>query len=110
MTIYERIKELRLKKGMSQLELAKLVGYEGSAAISKVEKGQRNITQTMIKKYATVLNTTPQYLLYGEESSSPAVAKELNEEDLRLLEIIKCLSPEQKKSAIDFLQAMISRR
>lgn len=65
MTIYERIKNLRLTLGMSQEELAKRVGYEGRSAISKVENGERDISQSMIEKYAKALNVSPAYLLYG---------------------------------------------
>ncbi len=65
MTIYERIKNLRLTLGMSQTELAKRVGYEGRSAISKVENGERDISQSMIEKYAKALNVSPTYLLYG---------------------------------------------
>lgn len=66
MNIGERIKRLRIEKDMSQEELAKLVGYTTQAAISKVEKGQRDVTQTMIPKYAKALNTTIEYLIFGE--------------------------------------------
>ncbi len=67
MTIYERIKELRIQKNMSQQELASLVGYVGRSAISKVENGERDISQSMIVKYASALGVTPTFLLYGEE-------------------------------------------
>ena len=66
MTIYERIKSLRLALGMSQAELAKKVGYEGRSAISKVENGERDISQSMIEQYAKALNVSPTYLLYGD--------------------------------------------
>lgn len=72
MTIYERIRALRIKKDMSQSELAKLVGYEGRSAISKVENGDRDISQSMIEKYATALGVTPTYLLYGDEEEAAA--------------------------------------
>ena len=67
MTIYERIKHLRISLGMSQSELAQRVGYEGKSAISKVENGERDISQSMIIKYAEALNVTPAYLLTGED-------------------------------------------
>lgn len=67
MTIYERIKMLRVGQGMSQYDLAKKVGYEGRSAISKVENGDRDISQSMISKYADALGVTPEFLLYGEE-------------------------------------------
>ena len=68
MTIYERIRTLRTAQGMSQEALAKKVGYEGRSAISKVEKGDRDVSQTMLFKYAEALGVTPAYLLNGEEA------------------------------------------
>lgn len=55
---------------MSQEELAKLVGYEGRSAISKVESGERDISQSMIAKYASALGVSPTYLLFGEEADT----------------------------------------
>jgi len=66
-TIYDRIKRLRVARNMSQDELARRVGYSGRSAISKVELGLRDITQTMMLKYAAALGTTPTYLIYGDE-------------------------------------------
>lgn len=73
MTIYERIKKLRIQLGMSQAELAKKVGYEGRSAISKVEKGERDISQSMIMQYAQALNVSPTYLLYGDDYENQSV-------------------------------------
>ncbi|MBQ1847285.1 MAG: helix-turn-helix domain-containing protein [Clostridia bacterium] len=70
MTIYDRIKQLRIEKRMSQDELAAKVGYQGRSAISKVESGARDISQSMIKKYADALGVSPEYLLYGEGTPS----------------------------------------
>ena len=70
MTIYERIKQLRLQLGMSQEELAKKVGYEGKSAISKVENGERDISHSMLIKYAEALHVTPSYLLTGSDSDN----------------------------------------
>ncbi|MBO4584323.1 MAG: helix-turn-helix domain-containing protein [Clostridia bacterium] len=68
-TIYDRIRELRLARNMSQVELARRVGYAGKSAISKVENGERNINQSMIVKFAIALGTTPSYLLFGNEGN-----------------------------------------
>lgn len=68
-TIYDRIRELRLARNLSQVELARRVGYAGKSAISKVENGERNINQSMIVKFAIALGTTPSYLLFGNEGN-----------------------------------------
>lgn len=70
MTIYERIKELRTKKGWSMEELAQKVGYYGRSAISKVENGERLINHEMLIKYAHVFEVSPLYLLCGNTENN----------------------------------------
>ncbi len=73
MEINERIKALRIARSMSQEDLAKRVGYSGRSSIAKVEAGQLDISQSMIKKYADALGVTPVYLLYGNEEENRPV-------------------------------------
>lgn len=67
MTIYDRIKYLREKQGLSQQELAEKVGFKTASAVNKIELGLRDINQTKIKAFAKALNTTPGYLLGDDE-------------------------------------------
>lgn len=67
MTVGERIKLLREGLGLSQEELAKLVGYQSRSSINKIELGLRDITPSKIKKLADVLQTTPSYLMGWQE-------------------------------------------
>lgn len=43
--MHEKIRELRLDRGMTQAELAKATGYSSRGAITLIEKGQRDIPQ-----------------------------------------------------------------
>ncbi len=61
--LYENIKSRRKELGLSQEELAHLVGYSGKSMISKVEKGDVDLSTTMIKKFSSALQTTPSELL-----------------------------------------------
>lgn len=63
MTIYDRIRTLREKKGMSQQELAERVGFKTASAVNKIELGLRDINQTKIIAFAKALNTTPSFLM-----------------------------------------------
>ena len=94
MTIYERIKFLREKMDMSQQELALRVGYKDKSAVSKVERGDRDINQHMIIKYAEALNTTPAYLM-GWEEETPA--PELSEGERAWIELYRKLSPDVRE-------------
>lgn len=67
MTMYDRIKDLRLKKGMSQQELAEKVGYKDRSAINLIENGKRNITESRIMAIAKALGVTPSFLMDGDK-------------------------------------------
>lgn len=67
MTIYEKIKYLREKAGMSQQELAEKVGFKTASAVNKIELGLRDINQTKIKLFAKALGTTPGKLLGDDD-------------------------------------------
>jgi len=64
-TIYNRIEKRRKELGMSQDELALLVGYKEKSSISHIEKGRKDIPQTKIVAFAKALKTTPSYLMDG---------------------------------------------
>ena len=63
MTLYERIRKLRIEAGMSQDELAKAMGYKDRSMITKIETGKVDISQKKILAFADVLHTTPGYLM-----------------------------------------------
>lgn len=65
--VYEKIKELRLKKGMSQQELAQRSGYRDRSAIHHIENGERNITQSRLERIAQALGVTAAQLLEDEK-------------------------------------------
>lgn len=107
MTIYERIKYLREKQNMSQQELALRVGYKDKSAVSKVERGDRDINQTMVKKYAEALHTTPAYLMGWEEKENPPAEPQLTEGEEKLLKLIRLMPEEMKKQYIELLESTL---
>ena len=67
MTTGEIIKSLRIKKGLSQEELGKMVGVQ-RAAINKYEKGLVvNLKRATIAKLASALDVTPTELMGWED-------------------------------------------
>lgn len=71
MTTGQRIKQLRLAKGLSQEQLGSMVGVK-KAAINKYESGLVvNIKRSTIEKLAEALDTDPVYLL-GLTEQAPA--------------------------------------
>lgn len=67
MTVGERIKELRTNLGLTQEELAYKIGYKSRATVNKIESGEREITQSMIVKFANALHVTPSVIMGWEE-------------------------------------------
>lgn len=61
-----RIESLRASKGISQLELAKILGYKSDSTISKWESGASIPTGTKIVKLAQALGTSTDYILFGD--------------------------------------------
>lgn len=68
--MYDRIRRLREDKDISQEELARRCGYSSRSTISKIEKGERNLTGDKIQVIADVLGVRPSYLMDGEEPTS----------------------------------------
>ena len=84
MNIFDRIKNRRKELNMSQEELAIKTGYKTKSAISRIENGNRDISQSQIKIFAKALNTTPEYLmgLKTEFSQPPIDFSHLTKEEL----------------------------
>lgn len=59
----KRIADRRKELHLSQTKLAELTGYSDKTAISKIENGQSNLTQTKIVIFADALQTTTMYLM-----------------------------------------------
>lgn len=78
-TMYDRIKRLREEQKMSQEELAFKCGYSNRSTITKIEKGERNITSDKIQLIADALNVKPSFLLDGED--------ELQQDDYNIFSI-----------------------
>lgn len=64
-TVYQRIRRIRTDKGMTQLDLAKKVGYSGKDMVSRVESGQIDISRNRLIQFADALGVSPRYLLDG---------------------------------------------
>lgn len=64
----DNIKRRRKELRMTQTELANAVGYTSDSTISKIEKGQIDLSTTMLQSIAKALKTTSISLIYGDGS------------------------------------------
>ena len=69
MTMGDRVKALREQKGLTQEQLAEMLGYKSKSSIGHIENG-RDIPRKQIIRLAEILGCTPQYLLGWEDAKS----------------------------------------
>ena len=72
METHENIKRLREALGLSQGELAQLVGYKDRSSVAKIEAGLVDISQSKIAAFAEALYVTPAALMGISEQGVPA--------------------------------------
>ena len=84
MTIYERIRQCRLNKGMTQSEIAEIMGYTDRSTIAKIETGKVDLFISKVSEFAKVFNVSPMYLMGWTVDAKledlGEVFRELNEE------------------------------
>ena len=76
-TIGNNISRIRRDLGLTQEDLAKLMGYKSKSTINKIELGINDIPQSKIVQFAEVLGTTPAELMgwkEEEKNNSPTEA------------------------------------
>jgi len=98
LTIYDRIRELRIENNMSQDDLARAMGYKDRSMITKIESGKVDISQRKIISFAQVLGTTPGYLMgWTAESESDIPTSD----ELKIISAYRALSPRGQQLLMD---------
>ena len=100
-----RIKQLRLERGLTQLELANKLGLTPKA-ISFYELGQRQIPNTILAKLAEIFDCPSGYIL-GTEGIS---GNKLDAESQRLVELFRQLSDGDKEIIISIASRMSNNK
>ena len=99
MTMGMRIRECRIKMGMTQEELAEAI-YTKKCTISAYETGKIDIKVSILKDVAKALNTTAGYLMDGNEIGF----------DAEIMQVAKMLQEMKKKTvrkvAIEQMKAL----
>ena len=70
----ENLRKRRLELGISQAELAEIVGYRSRSSITKLESGISDIPQKKLRRLADALHTTPEDLI-GENNEDKSATK-----------------------------------
>jgi len=96
----ERVRKIRLQRGMSQQELAEAAGFKSKSTINKIELDKRTTKIDSAQKIARALNVDPDYLVFGDEEDKKAEIEEL----------FNKLSSDQQESVLAFLRSMLGER
>ena len=73
MGIAENIKLRRLEMGLSQQELADLMGYKSRSTITRIESGENEAPEAKLPKFARALDTSVEFLRTGEKVKKPVL-------------------------------------
>lgn len=107
MTVGERIKNRRKELGMTQIELAKKMGYKDNTSVSHAETCGNNIQVTKIAKFARYLDCSFNYLMGFEDEVKPEVPK-YDDDTIEIIELLDRITPEQKKTILTMLRAFVN--
>ena len=108
-TIGNNISRFRKELGMTQEDLAKLMGYKSKSTINKIELGINDIPQSKIVQFAQVLGTTPAELMGWEEDDkkdSPTEA-DLSEGEKMLLELFRRVPEDQQTLVLQMIRVAL---
>lgn len=112
-TIHEKIKEMRLHRGFTLLQVAEHLGVK-EATVQRYESGSiKNIKYDTIVKLSQLFKCTPQYLTGWEQSekkndiiSDVILRLRSDDEFLKAVESMYKLSSEQLSAVLPILQAL----
>ena len=108
MTLGDKIRNLRKKKGLSQGELADKIGISGNH-LSRLERGHYQPSADVLKKVAGVLEVSTDYILSESNSDSP----EVQIQDASLAERVRMLDQlddEDKTAIIRVIDSMLTKQ
>jgi transcriptional regulator with XRE-family HTH domain len=93
--------------GLTQEELAKMMGYKSKSTINKIELGVNDIPQSKIVQFAKALGTTPADLMgWKEDDKGDSPDKQpLTEGEQMWLELYHRLSDETRNVLIETIDS-----
>lgn len=105
----ERIRDLRKAKGITQIEMARLLSTT-KQTISKYEKGiVTNIPSDRVEALAKILDTTPEYILAWDEKETkkPIISDGLTEAQMKLIDFAKTVPEDKAEMILRVIQSIV---
>jgi transcriptional regulator with XRE-family HTH domain len=104
--IGRRLKELRLRRGMTQVEVARELGINQSA-VSEYEKGEIRIHAALVAGFAKVLRASADEILALDKPQGDGHVKDRR--FLRRIEQVDKLSKRDRQSLLGTIDAFLSK-
>lgn len=98
--LYKNIKRLRLERGLSQDELARLTGYRSRTSIAKIEAGKVDLSQSKIRLFASRLGVSAIELLGDDGKPEP-------HETERLLSLYQQLNDKGRSRLMEYMDDLL---
>lgn len=96
----KRIRFLRVRKGMTQEQLASAMGLKNRDSISKIELGKQDISTQQISLLADIFDVSISYLLFGQVDK-----EEITLEDMELLKAYYRAPPHIQRAIKEMLKS-----
>lgn len=103
----QRIKNLRIEKGLTLEQVASVVGV-GKSTVRKWETGMiANMKRDKIASLAKALGTTPEYLMGWEEKKVSPGEPQLTEGEKLMLELFRKIPEDRQPEALELLRVAL---
>ena len=108
MTLHEKIKNLRIKKGLSQAELANEIGLS-SGHITRLETGKFNPSTEVLKKLSQIFDISADYLL--DDSTDNEYDIDVKNKPLAdRIKLVSSLDEKQQEAVITIIDSMVKEK
>lgn len=108
MKISDKIKKIRKNRGLSQNQLAEIIGIN-TAHLSRLENDRYQPSVEVLKKLADALQVSADYLLSGtdDEAEEIKIQDQSFADKIRLLD---SLDGKEKETVINVIDAMLTKK
>ena len=101
--IGSRLRELRKERGLTQAELARQIGIQQSD-LSRMEKGEYRVSLDNLFKILGVFDLDLADFFGDQQEKSELEQQPLSREDMKILHLLRELSPEGRAEVQEFLE------